>query len=327
MQNQGHERRDENEENEGRHGRHAKAPSKIPPSGWWDIGYRLKDSVGEIHLSIVAAGVAFFMLLGIIPALAAALMIYGFIADPQDFETLFNSPVIPADVQQILIDQMQDISDPESRVGVAAVFSIMLALWAGSKGTKGMIEAINISYRERERRGFIRKIVTAYVLTAALIMMGLVALLLVALLPAILEFLPLSRVEEAMAAWLRWPILLLTNITVLAVLYRFAPSRRQAQWRWLSTGAVVATTGWLIASALFSLYVSSFGNFNETYGSLGAVVIFLLWLYLTSFLILFGAVINAEIEHQTAEDTTIGKSKPMGKRNAYVADHLGRESK
>jgi membrane protein len=308
------------------HGRLANDPAKIPPAGWKDIGYRLKDTIGESHLSIVSAGVAFFLLLGIVPALAAALMIYGYIADPEDFRTLFASAVIPADVQQILVDQLQAIADPEGKAGVAAVISIVLALWAGSKGTKGLMTAINIAYREHEKRGLVRKFITAYLLTVVIILLGLLALFLVALLPAIIQFLPLSRVEEKLAAWLRWPVLLLGNITVLAVLYRFAPSRRKPQWKWVSVGSLIATLGWLLASALFSLYVSNFGNFNETYGSLGAVVIFLIWLYLTAFLILLGAAINAEIEHQTAQDTTTGKPKPMGKRHAWVADHLGRES-
>jgi len=318
----------QNEDTNDTHGRRAKSPAKIPLRGWKDIAYRLKSTVEETHLSIVAAGVAFFLLLGIIPALAAALMVYGYIADPQDFRILFEGAqgIIPDDVREILISQLQDISAPDGNAGIAAVISIVLALWAGSRGTKGLMLAINIAYRERERRGFIRKFVTAYLLTVALIMLGLMALLLVALVPAILAFLPLSRVEETLAAWLRWPLLLLANITVLTVLYRFAPSRRHPQWKWVSTGSIVATIGWLIASAGFSLYVSSFGNFNETYGSLGAVVIFLLWLYLTAYLILLGAAINSEIEHQTAEDTTTGKPKPMGKRNAWVADHSGRES-
>ena len=142
------------------HGRHAKAPDKIPPRGWKDIGYRLKNTVAETHLSIVSAGVAFFLLLGIIPALAAALMIYGYIADPQDFRTLFEGTegIIPEDVRQILISQMQDISAPDGNAGVAAVISIALALWAGSRGTKGMMEAVNIAYREQERRGFFEKL-------------------------------------------------------------------------------------------------------------------------------------------------------------------------
>ena len=186
-----------------------------------------------------------------------------------------------------------------------------------------MVQAINIAYREREKRGFLLRMATSLVLTTILIMLGLVALLLVAALPALIGFLPLSSVQETIVSLLRWPILLVTFMLVLSILYRYGPSRHDAKWRWTSAGAVVATVGWLLASAGFSFYVSSFANYNETYGSLGAAVIFMMWLYLTAFLILIGAVINAEMEHQTVQDTTTGRPKPMGRRHAYVADHAG----
>jgi membrane protein len=307
------------------HGREAADPVEFPRAGWKDIALRTLDSINYNNLSIIAAGVAFFLLLGIIPSLTAALMIYGYFADPEDFRAMFDGAArfLPGDVHDIFINQLESLAERDSGAGIAAIISIVMAVWAGTRGTKGLIQAINIAYREREKRNFIVRFVTSLILTFALIVVGIAALLLIGALPAIIGYLPLSYVQETLISWLRWPILLFTNILLLGLLYRYAPSRKRPRWRWVSVGSVVATLGWIAASAGFSFYVSSFGNFNETYGALGAAVIFLLWLYLTSLLILAGAVINAEMEHQTALDTTTGKRKPRGKRRAYVADHVG----
>jgi membrane protein len=307
------------------HGRRVTDPADFPTAGWKDITLRTIDSIKYNHLSIIAAGVAFFLLLGIIPSLTAALMIYGYFADPQDLRATFDATArfLPGDVYNILIDQLESLAERESGAGIAAVVSIVTAVWAGTRGTKGLIQAINIAYREREKRNLVIKFVTSIVLTCALIFVGIAALLLVGALPAIIGYLPITYAQETLISWARWPVLLLANMLLLALLYRHAPSRRTPRWRWVSAGSVVATFVWIAASAGFSFYVSSFGNFNETYGTLGAAVIFLLWLYLTAFLILIGAVINAEMEHQTSADTTSGRQKPRGKRRAYVADHVG----
>ena len=188
-----------------------------------------------------------------------------------------------------------------------------------------MIEGLNIVYDEEETRGFVKRTLVTLILTIGLIAMMIVALGLIAVLPALLGNLGLGEVLRVVLAYARWPLLLVVALVGLAVLYRYAPSRKVAQWQWVSPGAVIATALWLIGSIAFSIYVSNFGSYNETYGALGAVVILLMWFWLSAFIVLLGAELNCEIERQTARDTTSGSSKPMGERGAYAADTVGEQ--
>jgi membrane protein len=203
---------------------------------------------------------------------------------------------------------------------------VVLALWAGSKAMKAVVEGVNIAYTENEDRGAVRKQLVYLGLTLAAVIAGLVAILLIAVVPMIEGFLPIPEWGKQFLVWARWPVLLLLGISIISLVYRFGPARRRPKWKWVSWGAGGAAVAWLIVSGLFSFYVSSFGNYNKTYGSLGAVVVLMMWLYLTAYLILIGAEVNAELEHQTERDTTSGGEKPIGSRDAYVADHVAPES-
>ncbi len=310
------------------HGRKAEWPQEIPKKGWWDIAIRVKKRISNTNLSVLAAGVGFYALLSVVPGLVALISIYGLMADPIDVENLFASfqSVMPGEVHTLLKDQITRISANSHAAGWGLLLGLVLALWSGSAATKALMQALNVAYHEDEKRGFIRFNAIALGLTLAGVASVLVSLGLIAGIPAALKFIGLESFAKTLINILRWPLLLALAMTSLAVLYRYAPSREEPKWRWVTWGAVLATLLWVGGSALFSLYVSHFGNYNKTYGSLGAIVVVLLWLYLTGFAILLGAQINAEMEHQTAKDSTTGRPKPMGNRGAYVADTVGEKS-
>lgn len=307
-------------------GRNAGSPSEIPACGWWDIAKRSAKQIEGDHLPLISAGVAFFFLLGLFPGLAAIISIYGWLADPATVSEHIDqlSGVLPAEAAEIIHNQAEQLASAETAAGWGAIVGVLLALWAGSKAMKGMVEALNIAYNERESRGLIKKQSVYLTLTLGAVLVGLLSILLIAIAPALVNFLPLPDWGKQAVMWLRWPVLLFFGMTGIAAIYRYGPAREKAKWRWVSWGAGLATILWLVASALFSLYVSSFGNFNEAYGSLGAVVVLMMWLYLTAFLILMGAEVDAELELQTQRDSTAGKEAPMGDRGAFAADHAAR---
>jgi len=304
-------------------GRHANSPRQIPARGWFEVLKRTAAEINRDHLPLISAGVGFFFLLGLFPALAAMISIYGWLADPATVTAHLNqlAGVLPAEAAAIITSQAEKLVAQDSAAGWGALVGVFLALWAGSKAMKGMVEALNIAYQQDETRGLIKKQAIYLGLTFLAVVVGVVSIILIAVAPVIVDFFPLPELGKQIIVWLRWPVLLILGMTAIAAIYRYGPSRRQAEWRWISWGAAAATLLWLAASGLFSLYVTSFGNFNETYGSLGAVIILMLWLYLTAFFILMGAELDAELEHQTLRDTTVGEEKPIGARDAYVADH------
>lgn len=307
-------------------GRDAATPSQLPRSGWRDIALRIKDEVSKDNIDVVAAGVALYALLALFPALIALISLYGWFADPTQVEQQITSftGVLPQNVQSLLTTQMQDIaSGAESTLGFGAMAGFLFTLWSASKGMKALFTALNIVYDEEEKRGFITLNALAIVLTLGALVFGIVALALIAVLPALLGQLGLEAIARVAVSLVRWPLLAAAVVVALAVLYRYGPSRDKPQWTWVSWGAVVATVLWLITSILFSVYVANFGSYNETYGSLGVVVVFLMWLYLSAYIVLIGAELNAEMEHQTTRDTTRGAEQPMGRRGAQKADTVG----
>lgn len=308
-------------------GRDARSPGEIPARGWFEVLKRTAAEINRDHLPLISAGVGFFFLLGLFPALAAMVSIYGWLADPTTVTAHLDqiARVLPQEAASIIHSQAEKLAAQDSTAGWGAVVGVFLALWAGSKAMKGMVEALNIAYKQDESRGLVKKQAVYLGLTFLAVLVGVLSIILIAVAPVVVDFLPLAEWGKQVIVWLRWPILLILGMTAIAAIYRYGPSRRQAEWRWVSWGAGAATVLWLAASALFSLYVTSFGNFNETYGSFGAVVVLMLWLYLTAFFILIGAELDAELEHQTAHDTTVGDDKPIGTRDAYVADHVADE--
>jgi membrane protein len=275
---------------------------------------------------MIAAGVAFYGLFAIVPALGATVAIYGLIADPETVQQQLQAAgsVLPEDARSIIDEQLSRVTDSApTALGIGAALGILLTLWSANKGTKGLIEALNIAYDEREDRNFLVLNLISLALTLGMIIFVIVTLALIAVLPALFGNLGLSATLISLAQRLRWPVLAFIFVLALAVLYRFAPSRERPRWRWVSWGAVASTLLWIAGSAAFSWYASNFATYNETYGSLGAVLILMMWLWLSAFIVLLGAEVNAEMEHQTARDTTSGQTRPRGERGAYVADTVG----
>jgi len=316
----------------GGRGRSADRPTDIPKLGWKDILWRTWEEQGKDNISMVAAGVAYYALLAIFPAVAALVSIYGLVADPAGVERQVDNlaGLLPPDALQIIRDQAHSVATaPPQGLGFGVLFGLLLTLWSASRGTNSLITALNIAYGEEERRGFIKLAFVSLALTLAGLLFLVVTLGLIVAVPAAINLLGLKDTPIGWVASLaRWPILAVAIVIALAALYRYAPDRREPKWRWVSWGSGVATLLWIIASVGFSIYVSNFGSYNETYGSVGAVVVLLLWFNLTSYVILMGAELNAEIEHQTARDTTDEDArgdKPLGHRDAYVADTVGKK--
>ena len=308
-------------------GREASTPKDIPARGWKDILARVKDQIKEDRLSIIAAGVAFYGLMAIFPALIALVAIYGLAFDPAQVEQQVSQlrGVLPPQAADVLLAQLHDLTSTSSAaLGLGAVLGIVLALWSASAGMRTLMEALNVAYDEEEKRGTIRFYATALLLTLAAIAGAIIAISLVVALPIVLNFLGgLGEALEWLISTGSVVILIATVMLGLAIVYRYGPSREQPRWRWVSWGAVIATVLWVIGSVLFSVYVTRFGNYNETYGSVGAIVILLMWFLLSAYAVLIGAEVNAEMERQTRKDTTAEGDKPMGRRGAYAADTVG----
>ena len=307
-------------------GRSAERPSDIPKRGWRDVALRVKDELSTDNISHIAAGVAFYWLLAMFPAAAALISIYGLVADPVQLEQqiLQLSGVMPDYVRELLRQQLDGVvAGNNGALGLAAAAGILFSLWSAAKGVKALIVALNIAYDEEEKRGFVKLNLVALGLTLGMILFVALALGLLIALPAVIDLLPFGELGRMLALWGRWPLLFAGMVVAMAVLYDVAPSRDRPRWRWVSWGAVSATALWLIASIVFSIYVSNFGSYNETYGSVGAIIFLLMWFWISAFLVLLGAELNAELEHQTERDTTKGPPEPRGARGAYVADTVG----
>jgi membrane protein len=307
-------------------GRMARRPKEIPKAGWRDVAYRVKEDIGRDNLGLVAAGAAFYGLFAIFPAIAALVSIYGLFTSPETVQQHVQAlqTIVPDQGRAVLDQQLQRVTQSgDTALGIGALVGILLALWSSAKGVKSLMIALNIVYDEDERRGFFQLNLTALALTAVILGFVLIALVAIALLPAVIGQLGLPPVAEALARWLRWPLLAAVSVGILGILYRYAPCRGRPQWRWVVWGAVVATVLWVIGSGLFSWYVTHFGSYNETFGSVAAIAVLMMWFWLSAYFVLLGGELNAEMEHQTRRDTTSGKPRPMGKRNAYVADTVG----
>jgi membrane protein len=309
---------------DGQPGGSATVPREIPLAGWKQIIVRVLRRASRDNLGMVAAGVAFYSLLALFPGIAALISIYGLLANPSEVAQQFAAlhSVLPDEVYRLVDGQMRDLaSRPAGALGAGLAGAILLSVWSATKGTKALIAALNIAYDEHEARGLLRLNALAFGMTLFLVALGVVAVGVVVALPIALDFVGLGSFADAMVRWLRWPALAALVLFTLAVLYRYGPARRQARWQWVSWGSVFAVVLWLAASGLFSLYVSEFGNYNATYGSVGAVIVLLMWLFISGFVVMLGAQVNAEMERQTCRDTTYQGTQSRGKRGAYVADH------
>jgi membrane protein len=308
------------------HGRNATNPFRITFAGWKDIAVRVKDEWGDDHVGIAAAAVAFYSFLALIPALAAVVSILGLVAQGDDparvIDDLFGA--LPADARDVLVTQLDEISGQSSgTLSFGLVLGLVLSIWSASGAVGQLINTINIAYDEDETRSWQARKGVSLLLTFGATVYVAIAVFMVTALPAIIDASPLGVGTRRLLGVLIWPGLALTFLVALALLYRFAPDRSPARWRWVSVGSVFAVLGWIVVTLGFRLYVVWFGSYNETYGSLAGAVVALLWLWLTAVVVLLGAEINAEMEHQTARDTTVGGDQPMGSRGAIKADTLG----
>lgn len=307
-------------------GRGARTPSEIPRAGWRDILLRVFHKIGEDNLSLVAAGVALNTLLAVFPAMAVLASVYGMFASPAQVakEIAPFYGILPHDAASIIQTQLQALARPHNQtLGIGAIVSFIVSIYYSSQGVSALMSATNIAYSERERRSFVKLILVAIGFAVGAVIGFVLMLLLTVAVPLALQRLPVPGFVSMVVLVLRWILLWLFAVLGLAIVYRYAPSRDNAQWRWVTWGSVVASTLWLVASVLFSLYVRDFGSYGRTYGALGSVIVLIMWFYLQGYAIVLGAVFNAEAEHQTAVDTTRGPPAPMGERGAYVADTLG----
>jgi membrane protein len=307
-------------------GREAMSPWQIPWRGWKDIALRVYEEIGKDRLTSVAAGVAFFALLAIFPAVTALVSSYGLIADVNTIgdHLAALAGLMPESGFQIVRDQIARIvSKGGGKLTLGFVFGLGLAIWSANAGMKAIFDALNVIYEEDEKRSFIMLNVMSLAFTVGALLFVLLAVSAVVVFPLVLAFFGITSVNPLLVSLLRWPLLFAAIIFGLSMLYRYGPSRRNAEWRWVSVGSVFAAVTWIAGSSAFSYYLANFANYDATYGSLGAVIGLMMWMWLSSIVVLVGAEINAEVEHQTARDSTAGREKPLGARGAAMADTVG----
>ena len=310
-------------------GRDADSPQEIPAAGWKDIAARVKTAVKRDRVPLASAGVAFYAMLALFPALTAFLSLFGLVADPdqaaEQIEGLTEN--LGGGAGDLISDQVQSIAGAgQGALTTGLALSIIAALWTASSGMNGLMEALTLAHKEDETRGLVKRRAIALGLTLVAMVFVALAIGSIVVVPLVIGALGLGEVGEWAVRILRWPIVAAFLLVALAAVYRYAPNRANPAWRWVSAGAVIAMVLWVLGSIAFSIYVQNFGNYNETYGALGGVIVLLLWLFVSSFVVVLGAVINAEAEHQTSHDTTDGDPQPKGLRGAEVADHVGESS-
>jgi membrane protein len=309
---------------EGGRGRTARSPLKIPLKGWKDILIRTYKEFNEDQVTLIAAGVSFYTLLAIFPGLAAFVALYGLFADVAEAQRHLQvlSLVLPADTLRFLGDQMIRLAATQKGgLSLTFVVGLLTSIWSANGAVNALITGLNIAYEQRETRNRIRRTLTSLAFTLGFLVYGLAAIIVLGAGPALET--NVGHNAASMLNLISWPILFVGMCVGLALLYRFGPSRDPARFQWISWGSAAALVLWVAVSAVFSLYVGNFAHYDKTYGSLGAVVGFMMWNWLTNVVILAGGELNAEVEAQTAVDTTVGKPRPMGARGATVADTLG----
>ncbi|HSP23688.1 MAG TPA: YihY/virulence factor BrkB family protein [Saliniramus sp.] len=315
-------------ESEPSRGRDARSPTDIPSAGWKDILWRTYEQLSRDRVMLIAAGVTFYAILALFPAMTAFISIYGLFADPETVvgHVRAMEGVLPGGAVEIVGGQMESLAQqPSGSLGFGFAIGLAIALWSANNGMKAIIDAMNVAYNEGEGRSFIRLTMVSFMFTLGAIALLIIAMGAIVVLPIVLGFIgdALGGTIENILNVARWPLLLLIVIFAISVLYRYGPNRERAEWRWVTPGSLLASVVWIIASIGFSWYVSNFGTYNETYGSLGAIIGFMVWMWISATIIIMGAELNSEMEHQTKRDSTTGRSLPMGARGAVVADELG----
>ena len=270
-----------------------------------------------------AAGVTFYVLLALFPAIASLISVYGLFTDPASLREQLNGMqgLIPGGGLDIIREQVTALTGSGGKaLGLGAIVGVLTSLWSTNAGMKSLFDALNVVYHEHEDRGFVRLTLTSFAFTLGAIAFVILALLAVVALPIVLNLVALGSVADALLQLARWPVMVVVVGLALTLIYRYGPSRKQARWQWVSWGGAAAAIGWVVVSLAFSYYVAHFGSYNKTYGSLGAAIGFMTWIWISSIVVLMGAELNAELEQQTGRDSTVGPEKPQGERGAFKAD-------
>jgi membrane protein len=309
-----------------RRGRFAETPLDMTWLGWKDVLARTWNEANEDRLTSVAGSVAFFTLLALVPGLSVLVSIYGLFTEPLQIYGQIGriAAFLPEAAQQIIVEQARRLtSQPPAALSLNLVISLLIAGWSANAAIKGLFDGLNVIYGEAEKRSFIRFNVISLLTTLGAIALLIAALFVITITPILLAYSPYAANIEWTLGALRWPAFFVIAASAISVLYWIGPSRRPARWPWVVPGALLAALAWAAVSGAFSWYVSTLSDYTATYGSLSAVIVFMTWLWLSAIVILLGAELNAELEHQTVRDSTRGKPKPLGRRGAVVADNIG----
>lgn len=311
----------------GKKGHDAETPGQIPATGWKEIAFRTWSQSSKDNISLVAAGVAFYGFLAMVPLLGATVLTYGLVASP---ETVLHNvgslaKTMPQDIAKLIGDQLMNVVKTSgSKKGLGLVAALLVALWGARNAAGSVIIALNIAYEEEEKRSWLKVTLLSLAITLAAVLLAMVGAAAIGAMTALDRLLPaMGRIGVLFGQVLAYVLLAAVAAAAAATLYRYGPSRREAKWVWLTPGSLFFALAWVVLTLGFGFYVSHFGKYNLTYGSLGGVVILVTWLYLSSFVLLFGAEFNSEVEHQTARDTTADRrERPLGERGAWSADHV-----
>lgn len=306
------------------HGRDATHPMEMPAAAWKAILGRVWTKTGADNIGLMAAGVAFYTFLSIVPLFGALIMTYGLVADPatvaQHMKVIID--LVPTDAAKLIYDQLVSVTTTAaSKKGLGLLLALAISLYGATRASGAIMAALNVIYEQEERRSFVKTTIISFAIIIAAVFVGIAGLLSASALGYLQTL--IGGIGPAAAALIKivtWIVAGALASMAIAATYRYAPDRADARWRWLSFGSLLATVLWLAATLGFGFYAARFGDYNATYGSLGAVVVLLMWLFVSSYAILVGAAINAEVERQTATDSTTGRPRPMGKRGATVAD-------
>ncbi len=310
-------------------GREADNPAQIPAKGLKDVFWRLYASISDDRVLLIAAGVTFYLLLSLFPTATVLVSLYGVFSDPTAIVDRINflSTVMPADALNIFLDQLRALtSERNTTLSLGIIFGVLLALWSSNSGMKALFEAMNVAYGENEKRSLVKLNLISLAFTFGALLIAVVTIIVMGVVPAVLKYLWLDGWTEIIIRVARWPLMMVFVGAGIMALYRFGPSREPARLGWITWGAAFATLFWFIASLGVTYYLSNIADYNATYGTLGALVGFMVWTWVSVIIVVIGAEINAELEHQTAQDSTTGHPKEMGKRGAFMADTVGKSS-
>ena len=301
----------------------ASNPGQFALGDYWQAAQRVVVRTGRDRIGLIAAGVAFFAILALFPGITALVALAGLVLDPSDIIGPLeeSTAALPSGARDILLGQVREVvGTAPAGLNLAALASIALAIYSASRGVANLVAGLNAAYEEEETRGFLT--LTALTIALTLFLLVTMSLVLAAftIVPAVLAWTGDMPVVTTAADILRWPLLLLIGALIFSTLYRYGPSRRAALWRWLAPGGLLACALWIAGTAGFGWYVETLGSYGETFGALAGVIVLLLWLWLSAFVVLIGAVVDAELEHQTRRDSTVGPERPIGRRNAVKAD-------